>query len=117
MAVADQECLASEDMEHRARPPARPAGQRATKPPEVVAEVENHRRFTAVDDSLSAGRNLSHAPSIPFHMPNDPEILGRCPDCGESISRVWVLVEYETDNGDTGIWAECPVCDDVVAPE
>jgi len=50
-------------------------------------------------------------------MPNDAEILGRCPDCGESISRAWLLVEYETDDGDTGIWAECPDCDDVVAPE
>jgi len=30
---------------------------------------------------------------------------------------MWLLVEYETDDGDTGIWAECPNCDDVVAPE
>ncbi len=50
-------------------------------------------------------------------MPEDPEILGRCPNCGESISEVWLLVEYEIDGGDTGIWAECPDCDDVVAPE
>ena len=50
-------------------------------------------------------------------MPNDADILGRCPDCGKSISRAWLLVEYETDDGDTGIWAECPDCDDVVAPE
>jgi predicted RNA-binding Zn-ribbon protein involved in translation (DUF1610 family) len=50
-------------------------------------------------------------------MPNNAENLGRCPDCGESISQHWLLVEYETDEGDTGIWAECPDCDDVVAPE
>jgi predicted RNA-binding Zn-ribbon protein involved in translation (DUF1610 family) len=50
-------------------------------------------------------------------MTDGPEILGRCPDCGESISRTWLLVEYQTDDGDTRIWAECPDCDDVVAPE
>jgi len=50
-------------------------------------------------------------------MPDDPEILGRCPDCGESISQPWVLVEYETEDGETGIWAECPACEDVVAPK
>jgi len=43
--------------------------------------------------------------------------LGRCPTCGEDISEVWILVEYEKDDGQTGIWAECPACEDVVAPE
>ena len=50
-------------------------------------------------------------------MTDGPEILGRCPGCGESISEVWLLVEYKIDNGNTRIWAECPECDDVVAPE
>jgi len=50
-------------------------------------------------------------------MTDGPEILGRCPDCGESISRHWLLVEYERDDDATGIWAECPECADVVAPE
>jgi uncharacterized C2H2 Zn-finger protein len=43
--------------------------------------------------------------------------LGRCPRCGETLTRAFLLVEYETDDGETGIWAECPVCDDVVSPD
>ncbi len=49
-------------------------------------------------------------------MTNDSP-LGCCPDCGESISEAWLLVEYTKANGETGIWAECPACEDVVAPE
>jgi hypothetical protein len=29
----------------------------------------------------------------------------------------WTLVEYEKDDGTEGVWAECPGCGDVVAPE
>jgi len=54
--------------------------------------------------------------SLPLCMTSDAS-LGRCPDCGERISRAWLLVEYEKDNGTTGIWAECPSCEDVVSPE
>jgi len=50
-------------------------------------------------------------------MNTDESTLGLCPDCGETIPAVWLLVEYEKDNGEAGIWAECLVCDDVVAPE
>jgi hypothetical protein len=50
-------------------------------------------------------------------MSNDESVLGRCPHCGEFITDVWVLVEYETEDGSTGIWAECPSCEDVVSPE
>jgi hypothetical protein len=49
--------------------------------------------------------------------PDDTQILGRCPDCGEPIPTAWILVEYEKDDGTEGVWAECPTCDDVVAPE
>lgn len=42
---------------------------------------------------------------------------GHCPNCGEEIPDAWHLVEYTTDTGGTGIWAECPTCEDVVAPE
>jgi len=45
-----------------------------------------------------------------------PEI-GRCPECGERIPPAWILVEYEKDNGEAGIYAECPACEGVVAPE
>mgnify|MGYP000733482917 FL=1 len=50
-------------------------------------------------------------------MNADESSLGRCPECGEDISEAWTLVEYEKDNGTEGVWAECPVCEDVVAPE
>ncbi|WP_246988410.1 phage terminase large subunit family protein [Halorientalis marina] len=50
-------------------------------------------------------------------MNTDESALGRCPDCGESIPEAWLLVEYEKDDGTDGVWAECPVCEDVVAPE
>ncbi len=50
-------------------------------------------------------------------MTNGTSELGRCPDCGEDISAAWILVEYEKDDGSTGIWAECPVCETVVSPE
>jgi hypothetical protein len=49
--------------------------------------------------------------------PNDTQILGRCPDCGEEIPTGWRLIDYEKDDGTEGVWAECPTCDDVVAPE
>lgn len=70
---------------------------------------ENHR-------NLLEGQQ-SHAPSIPLRMTDDTSILGRCPDCGERISRAGVLVEYEKDDGTVGIWAECPQCGSVVSPE
>ncbi|MCU4716602.1 MULTISPECIES: phage terminase large subunit family protein [Halapricum] len=50
-------------------------------------------------------------------MTPDESYLGRCPECGEDISEAWLLVKYTKDNGETGIWAECPNCEDVVAPE
>jgi hypothetical protein len=50
-------------------------------------------------------------------MTGDASILGRCPNCDEPISEAWLLVEYEKDDDETGVWAECPACDDVVSPE
>ncbi|WP_227739006.1 phage terminase large subunit family protein [Halorientalis pallida] len=50
-------------------------------------------------------------------MNTDESSLGRCPDCGEDILEAWLLVEYEKEDGSEGIWAECPACDGVVAPE
>jgi hypothetical protein len=58
---------------------------------------------------------MSHAPFPPL-MTDDPP-LGRCPKCGEELSSAYVLVEYEKDDGTTGIWAECPICDGVVSPQ
>ncbi|WP_436931472.1 DUF7837 family putative zinc-binding protein [Halosimplex halobium] len=50
-------------------------------------------------------------------MNSDASELGQCPECGEGISEVWLLVKYEKDDGTEGVWAECPSCEDVVAPE
>jgi uncharacterized C2H2 Zn-finger protein len=50
-------------------------------------------------------------------MTDDRHSLGQCPRCGHEIPPGLLLVEYETDDGETGIWAECPRCDDVVDPE
>ena len=60
--------------------------------------------------------NLSHAPFLPL-MTDDTPKLGRCPECEENISAAYILVEYEKNDGTTGIWAECPSCDDVVNPD
>lgn len=43
--------------------------------------------------------------------------LGDCPNCGVELPSAYLLIEYETEAGDTAIYAECPECDDVVAPE
>jgi len=50
-------------------------------------------------------------------MNSDETVLGWCPDCGERIPDTWLLVEYEKADGTEGVWAECPACEDVVAPE
>ncbi|MBX0288487.1 hypothetical protein EGH22_19330 [Halomicroarcula sp. F28] len=46
-----------------------------------------------------------------------PKDLGDCPLCGAAITESWLLIEYETTEGTTGRWAECPNCSDVVDPE
>ena len=50
-------------------------------------------------------------------MNADESSLGHCPECGEEISEAWILLEYKKNDGTEGVWAECPVCEDVVAPE
>ncbi|WP_449289169.1 MULTISPECIES: DUF7837 family putative zinc-binding protein [Natrialba] len=42
--------------------------------------------------------------------------LGDCPRCGATIPSSRLLIEYETDAG-SGVFAECPACQEVVAPE
>jgi len=49
-------------------------------------------------------------------MTRNSSLLGGCPECGEDISEGWLLIEYEKADGTTGIWAECPACEDVVRP-
>ena len=50
-------------------------------------------------------------------MHNSDCTLGRCPDCGEDIPSAYLLIEYETDTGERGQWAECPECTEVVTPD
>jgi hypothetical protein len=50
-------------------------------------------------------------------MNTDESSLGRCPECSEEIPEAWFLVEYTKESGKTGIWAECPGCEEVVEPE
>jgi len=59
----------------------------------------------------------SHTLLPPLSMPSDETVLGRCPDCGEPIPTAWRLIDYQKDDGTEGVWAECPACEDVVAPE
>lgn len=48
---------------------------------------------------------------------SDPNtVVGECPQCGREISRAYLLIEYETEDGEAGVWAECPECAEVVDP-
>jgi endogenous inhibitor of DNA gyrase (YacG/DUF329 family) len=48
---------------------------------------------------------------------SDPNTaVGECPQCGREIPRAYLLIEYETEDGEAGVWAECPECADVVDP-
>lgn len=42
--------------------------------------------------------------------------LGTCPHCHTDITTADVLIKYETSDGQSGVWAECPECRDVVEP-
>ncbi|WP_225333330.1 phage terminase large subunit family protein [Halomicrobium urmianum] len=42
--------------------------------------------------------------------------LGTCPHCESEVPPVYRLIEYEKDDGSTGVFAECPQCTDVVEP-
>jgi predicted RNA-binding Zn-ribbon protein involved in translation (DUF1610 family) len=50
-------------------------------------------------------------------MTPDESPLGHCPECGEVITPAWILVEYQKDDDTDAVWAECPDCEDVVAPK
>jgi predicted RNA-binding Zn-ribbon protein involved in translation (DUF1610 family) len=49
-------------------------------------------------------------------MSNHNAVLGECPQCGREIPRAYLLIEYETEDDEAGVWAECPECADVVDP-
>jgi len=47
----------------------------------------------------------------------DSSTLGQCPNCGTEIPTHSVLIEYESEDGQPALWAECPECREVVHPE
>ncbi|GAA0528876.1 hypothetical protein GCM10008992_31880 [Halorubrum aquaticum] len=49
-------------------------------------------------------------------MTTNNAVLGSCPQCGHEIREVWVLIEYQTTEGNVGVWAECPNCETIVDP-
>lgn len=49
--------------------------------------------------------------------PHQPRhAIGSCPDCGTAIPSYGLLIEYETADGGSARYAECPSCRDVVHP-
>ncbi|WP_455768282.1 DUF7837 family putative zinc-binding protein [Halorubrum ezzemoulense] len=49
--------------------------------------------------------------------PDDPEtVRGDCSFCGETVTSRHAIIHYETAGGDTGVWAECPSCGEIVDP-
>ena len=52
-----------------------------------------------------------------MEIPNPDTILGTCSFCGETVAERHVLIHYEKESGDQGVWAECPGCLEVVDPE
>ncbi|TKX57100.1 hypothetical protein EXE43_18260 [Halorubrum sp. SS5] len=58
----------------------------------------------------------THAPFL-SPMTNNPLSLGHCPTCNREISQAWKLIEYERADGDIGVFAECPTCDEVIKPQ
>jgi len=50
-------------------------------------------------------------------MSGNASVFGRCPQCGREISEAYLIIEYETDSGESAAYAECPGYDAVVAPE
>ena len=49
-------------------------------------------------------------------MDGNHSTLGTCPDCGRAIESAQFLIDYEKADGSTGVFAECPECNDVVEP-
>ncbi|WP_449272362.1 DUF7837 family putative zinc-binding protein [Halorarum halophilum] len=49
-------------------------------------------------------------------MASSDRQLGVCPHCETDIHARDVLIEYREDN-ETGIWADCPHCSEVVHPQ
>lgn len=44
-------------------------------------------------------------------------LLGRCPSCSTPLRWDDLLIEYESEDGTHSVFAECPTCGGVVAPD
>ncbi|WP_449405253.1 DUF7837 family putative zinc-binding protein [Halorubrum salinarum] len=71
--------------------------------------------FNPSETELPPGRRVTRSSFPP--MTDTPPALGHCPSCDTEISAAWKLIEYEQADGSTGVFAECPSCDEVVNPE
>jgi hypothetical protein len=49
-------------------------------------------------------------------MTTDNPVLGSCPHCDHEVREAWVMIEYETTEGEAGVWAECLNCEMIVDP-
>lgn len=43
-------------------------------------------------------------------------VLGACTFCGETVADRHVIIEYERESGELGVWAQCPGCREIVDP-
>lgn len=43
--------------------------------------------------------------------------LGVCPICGVAVPSARLLIEYESEDGTSRMFAECPRCEDPIHPE
>ncbi len=48
-------------------------------------------------------------------MATESAPLGMCPNCGSDITRGYLLIEYDTEEG-AERFAECPDCREIVHP-
>ena len=71
---------------------------------------------TAGPETNTPSHPLSHPHLHSISMSGDASPVGRCPQCGREIPEAYLLIEYETEAGETGRWAECPECNEVIDP-
>jgi hypothetical protein len=50
-------------------------------------------------------------------MSNTEDGIGQCPVCRYAITAADVLIRYERADDTEGIFADCPACREIVAPE
>lgn len=66
--------------------------------------------------TIAHRRELPHIQLAFTTMTSQDRLLGVCPNCDAEIRVQHVLIEYREDD-ETGIWADCPNCSEVVYPQ